>query len=88
MYLPNPVELVIDQGKPHRFPYTWCLTNACVAGAKAPSPLMKEMNQGRILRLQFVDSSLLLLTTSIPLSPFSTVYNGSPAQTFEQDIDE
>ena len=88
MYLPNPVELIIDQGKPYRFPYTWCLTNACVAGAKAPSPLIKEISQGRILRLQFVDSSLLVLTTSIPLSPFSAVYNGSPAQTFEQDIDE
>ncbi|WNV07781.1 invasion associated locus B family protein [Tardiphaga sp. 709] len=88
MYLPNPVELVIDQGKPYRFPYTWCLTNACIAGAKAPSPLIKEMKQGRILRLQFVDSSLLLLTTSVPLSPFSAVYKGAPAQTFEQDIDE
>ncbi|MGM4894409.1 invasion associated locus B family protein [Tardiphaga sp. 839_C3_N1_4] len=88
MYLPNPVELTIDQGKPYRFPYTWCLTNACVAGAKVPSPLIKEMNQGRILRLQFADSSLLLLTTSIPLSPFSGVYSGAPAQTFEQDIDE
>lgn len=88
MYLPNPVELAIDQGKPYRFPYTWCLTNACIAGAKAPPLLTKEMSQGRILRLQFVDSSLLSLSASLPIAQFSAVYNGAPAQTFEQDIDE
>ena len=35
MYLQNPVKLTIDQGKPYRVPYSWCLTNACIAGTVA-----------------------------------------------------
>src|SRR6187431_481001 len=35
MYLPKPVQLTIDQGEPHSVPYTWCVTNACIAGAVA-----------------------------------------------------
>ena len=34
MYLQNPVKLTVDQGKPYRVPYTWCLTNACIAGSR------------------------------------------------------
>jgi invasion protein IalB len=88
MYLPSPVELTIDQGRPYRVPYTWCLTNSCIAGAIAKPLLVTEMSQGRLLRLQFIDSSLLSLVTSLPLGQFSTVHRGSPTQTFEQRIDE
>jgi invasion protein IalB len=88
MYLQTPVELTVDQGRAHRVPYTWCLTNACIAGAVADPLLMDEMDKGRTLRLQFVDSALLSLTTSVSLNRFSVVYGGAPAQTFEQDIDE
>ena len=88
MYLQNPVKLAVDQGKPYRVPYTWCLTNACIAGTVADPKLVKEMNTGRTLRLEFVDSNLLSLTTSLPLGQFAAVHKGAPAQTFEQDIDE
>jgi len=88
MYLQDPVKLAVDQGKPYRVPYTWCLTNACIAGTVADPKLVKEMNTGRTLRLEFVDSNLLSLTTSLPLSQFAAVRKGGPAQTFEQDIDE
>jgi invasion protein IalB len=88
MYLQNPVKLAVDQGKPHRVPYTWCLTNACIAGTVADPKLVKEMDTGQTLRLEFVDSNLLSLTTSLPLGQFAAVHKGAPAQTFEQDIDE
>jgi invasion protein IalB len=88
MYLPKPAKLTIDQGKPHSVPYTWCLTNACIAGAVADPKMVKEMASGETLRLEFVDSSLLTLTTSLPLSQFASVHKGAPAQAFEQDIDE
>jgi invasion protein IalB len=88
MYLPNPVKITVDQGEPYRVPYTWCLTNACIAGTVANSPLIAEMNKGQMLRLEFVDSNLLSLTTSVPLGQFAAVYKGTPAQTLEQDIDE
>jgi invasion protein IalB len=88
MYLPRPAQLTIDQGKPYSVPYTWCLTNACIAGAVADPKMIKEMASGRTLRLEFVDSSLLTLTTSLPLGLFASAHKGAPTQTFEQDIDE
>jgi invasion protein IalB len=88
MYLPKPAKLTIDQGEPHRVPYTWCLTNACIAGTVADPKMVKEMDSGRTLRLEFVDSNLLLLTTSLPLAQFAAIHKGAPAQTLEQDIDE
>jgi hypothetical protein len=50
--------------------------------------MVQEMGSGHSLRLEFVDSNLLLLTTSLPLGQFASVHKGTPAQTFEQDIDE
>jgi invasion protein IalB len=88
MYLPKPVKLTIDQGEPHSVPYAWCLTNACIAGAVASPKMVEEMSSGQTLRLEFVDASLLTLTTSLPLGQFASIHNGAPAQTFEQDIDE
>jgi len=88
MYLPSPAKVTIDQGKPHSVPYTWCLNNACIAGTVADPNMVKEMASGQTLRLEFVDSSLLTLTTSLPLGLFASAHKGAPAQTFEQDIDE
>jgi invasion protein IalB len=88
MYLQKPIRLTIDQGRPYSVPYTWCLTNACIAGDVADPEMVKEMVSGQTLQMEFVDSSLLTLTTSLPLGQFASVHNGPPAQTFEQDIDE
>jgi invasion protein IalB len=88
MYLQKPVKLTIDQGKPYSVPYTWCLTNACIAANAADPKMVREMETGQRLQLEFVDSSLLTLTTSLPLGQFAPAHQGAPAQTFEQDIDE
>jgi invasion protein IalB len=88
MYLPAGVKLTIDQGMPHQAPYTWCLANACIAGNVADPKMVQEMDSGQRLRLEFVDSNLLSLTTALPLAQFASVHKGAPAQTFEQDIDE
>ena len=69
-------------------PYTWCLTNACIAGTAADPMMVKEMASGQTLRLEFVDSSRLTLTPSLSLGLFASAHKGAPAQTFEQDIDE
>ena len=60
------------------------VSRATVADAK----MIQEMGSGQTLRLEFVDSNLLALTTSLPLAQFASVNKGAPAQTFEQDIDE
>jgi invasion protein IalB len=88
MYLPKPVKLTVDKAKAYLVPYTWCLTNACIAGAAADPKMVKEMDSGQTLRLEFVDSNLLSLTTSLPLGQFAAVHKAAPAQVFEQDIEE
>ena len=88
MYLPAGIKLTVDQGTPYQAPYNWCLTNACIAGNLADPKMVQEMDSGQTLRLEFVDSNLLSLTTSLLLGQFASVHKGAPAQTFEQDIDE
>ena len=43
MYLQQPAKLTVDQGSPLRVPYTWCLTNACIAADVAPAAMVKQM---------------------------------------------
>ena len=88
MYLQIPAKVRIDEGKPHSVPYSWCLASACIAGDLADARLIRELESGRALALEVVDSNLLSLTTSIPLAEFATAHKGAPARTLEQDIDE
>jgi invasion protein IalB len=88
MYLQDPVKLTIDKGNTHRVPYSWCLTNACIAADAMEPDFVKEMESGKALALEVVDSNLLSLTTSLPLAQFAAVHKGAPAKTLEQDIDE
>jgi invasion protein IalB len=88
MYLQHPAKLTIDQGSAYRVPYSWCVTNACIAADIAEPRIIKEMESGKTLNLEVVDSNLLSLTTSMPLGQFASVHKGAPAQTFEQYIDE
>jgi invasion protein IalB len=88
MYLQAGVKLTIDQGRPFQIPYSWCLTNACIAADLADPKLISEMESGQTLTLEIVDSSILSVTSSIPLAQFATVRRGAPVQTFDQAIDE
>jgi invasion protein IalB len=88
MYLQQPPKLSIDQGGPVRIPYTWCLTNACIAADVVSADIVKAMESGKTLVLEVVDSNLLALTTSIPLAQFASVHKGAPAKTLEQYVDE
>lgn len=88
MYLQAGVKLTVDQGKPHRIPYVWCLTNTCIAADVADPVLVREMESGKHLQLEVVDSSVLSVTTTLPLEQFAPVHQGAPTQTFEQATDE
>lgn len=88
LYLQAPVKLRVDQGAPYRVPYTWCLSNACIAGDAATPKLIKEMEAGKTLDLEVVDNKLLSVTTSVPLAQFGSARKGAPARTYEQEIDE
>ena len=88
LYLPAGVKIAIDQGGGYRIPYMWCLTNTCIAADVADPGLLKEMETGQKLVLELVDSSVLSVTTTLPIDRFAAVRRGDPAQTFEQNIDE
>jgi invasion protein IalB len=88
MYLKRPAKLTVDQGGSQLVPYTWCLTNACIAADVADPRFVTAMESGKALVLEVVDSGLLAVTTSLPLAQFASAHKGAPAKTFEQDIDE
>ena len=89
MYLPKPVKITVDQGEPYRVPYSWCLTNACIAATSPIPRMIQEMNQGKALA-----AGIRRIRTSCRsqrryrLAQFAAVHKGAPAQTLEQDIDE
>ncbi|MBR0690037.1 invasion associated locus B family protein [Bradyrhizobium manausense] len=88
MYLQQPPKLSIDGRPPIRVPYTWCLSNLCIAANVAPPQVVKEMEAGKALTLELVDANLLAVTTAIPLTQFAAAHKGAPAKTLEQYVEE
>jgi len=88
LYMKPSAKLTVDKGPAHKIPYTWCLTNTCIAADLASPALLREMDNGKNLTVEVIDSNLLAVTTSLPLQQFAAVRKGAPAQVFEQQIDE
>ncbi|MFH0298760.1 invasion associated locus B family protein [Bradyrhizobium sp. 31Argb] len=88
LYLPAGATLTVDQGTTYRLPFTWCLTNTCIAGDLANPHLLRDMDSGQKLFLEVVDTNLLSVKTALPLDQFATARKGAPVRVFEQDIDE
>jgi len=88
LYLPAGVKLTVDQGARYSIPYTWCLTNTCIAGDVADPKAIREMEAGQKLAVEVIDSNLLSVTTSLPLDQFSSVHLRAPSRIFDQALDE
>ncbi|MEY9121266.1 invasion associated locus B family protein [Bradyrhizobium yuanmingense] len=88
MYLQQPPKLAVDHGAAFRIPYTWCLTNLCVAADVVTPKIISEMENGQTLLLELVDSNLLAVTTSIPLAQFGSAHKGAPTRILEQYVEE
>ncbi len=88
LYLRAGVKLTVDQGAPYTIPYTWCLTNTCIAADVADSKVIREMEAGQKLVVEVVDSNVLSVTTSLPLNQFPLVHQGAPSRIFDQPLDE
>jgi invasion protein IalB len=88
LYLQAGVKLTVDQGAPYAIPYTWCLTNTCIAAVVADPKVIREMEAGQRLVVEVVDSNILSVTTSLPLNRFPLVHQGAPSRIFEQALDE
>ncbi|MBR0874949.1 invasion associated locus B family protein [Bradyrhizobium tropiciagri] len=88
MYLQAGIKLSVDKNEAYRIPYTWCVTNGCIAAQPADSKLVTEMESGQVLALEVVDSNILSVTTSIPLARFGPARHGPAALSIDQKIDE
>ncbi|ANW01185.1 invasion associated locus B family protein [Bradyrhizobium icense] len=88
LYMPAGAKLTVDKGVAHKIPYTWCLTNTCIAGDVANPELLRELENGSNLAVEVVDTNMLAVTTTLPLNQFATVRKGAPIKIFEQSIDE
>jgi invasion protein IalB len=88
LYVPPGAKVSIDKGTAQKIPFTWCLTNTCIAGDAAKPALLREMEAGKNLTVEVVDTNMVAVTTSLPLGQFAAVRKGVPAQVFEQQIDE
>jgi invasion protein IalB len=82
------VKVAVDKGTAYKIPYSWCLTNTCIAGDAVNPALLRAMETGQHLTVEVVDTNLLAVTTALPLAKFAAVRKGAPAKVFEQRIDE
>jgi len=88
LFVPAGVKLTVDKGSSYTIPFKFCLTNTCIAGDVAKPALLREMESGKSLTVEVVDTNMLAVTTSLPIAQFAAVRKGAPAQVFEQNIDE
>lgn len=88
LYMPAGAKVTIDKGDAYKIPFTWCLTNTCIAGDFAKPALLGEMENGKNFTIEVVDTNMLAVTTSLSLDQFATARKGAPTKTFEQKIDE
>jgi len=88
LYMRPGVKLTIDKGTAHTIPFSWCLTNTCIAGEVVSPALLHELEDGKSLTVEVVDTNMLAVTTSLPLDTFAAAHKGPPAKLFEQTLDE
>src|SRR5437879_1707600 len=62
LYMPPGVKLTVDRGSAHKIPFTWCLTNTCIAGDAASPALLRAMEAGKTLVVEVVDTNMLAVT--------------------------
>jgi invasion protein IalB/pimeloyl-ACP methyl ester carboxylesterase len=86
--LQRGVKVTIDRGKPTQIPFTWCLTNICIAAAAVKPDLLAELGSGKTLKLDLADLSGSSVSLTLPLAQFAAARKGAPAQTFAFGLEE
>lgn len=86
--LQHGVKVTVDQGQPTQIPFTWCLTNICIAADAVKPGLMAELESGKSLRLVLADLNSSLVTLTFSLDRFAVARKGAPSRTFEFGLTE
>ena len=88
LHVPAGATLTIGKGTARTIPFTWCLTNTCIADDIAKPELLREMETGSKLATEVVDTNMLAVATSLPLNQFAVARTGALTKTFKQYIEE
>jgi invasion protein IalB len=86
--LQRGVKVTIDQGRATQIPFTWCLTNICVAAAPVTPSLIAELESGKNLQLALTDLNSSTVALTLSLDEFAAARKGAAAQTFDFGLDE
>jgi invasion protein IalB len=86
-FLQPGIRLTVDNNTPTLVPYTICLANGCVA-ANVPEPkFLRELETGRMLSLEAVNSNVVGVIASLSLDNFANARQGVATQVFEQKLE-
>jgi invasion protein IalB len=71
----EPVELIIDDGKPEKFNIQTCNQQGCFVGAPIADTLLAAMRSGTRLRIVFQNGNKQAITVTMPLAGFGLAYD-------------
>jgi invasion protein IalB len=86
--LQQGVKVTINQGRPTQIPFTFCLTNICIASARVEASLIAELESGKNLKLELTDLNSSPVVLTLSLDNFAAVRKDVPAETFAFGLDE
>ena len=86
-FLQPGIRLSVDKGTPILVPYTICLANGCVAAAVPEPELLRELESGKTLSLEVVNSNVVTVIASLSLDNFASARHGVATQIFEQKLE-
>ena len=81
------IRLTVDNTTSILVPYTICLANGCVAATVPEPKLLRELETGRMLSLEVVNSNVVTVIASLSLDNFANARQGIAAQIFEQKLE-
>ena len=86
-FLQPGIRLIIDKGTSMLVPYTICLANGCVAATVPEPKFLRELEIGRILSLEVVNSNVVTVIASLSLDNFASARQGVATQILEQKLE-
>ena len=86
-FLQPGVRLTVDKRTSMHVPFTICLANGCVAATVAELAFLRELETGKMLTLEVVNSNVVTVIASLSLDNFANARQGVAAQVFEQKLE-
>jgi invasion protein IalB len=86
-FLQQGVRLIVDKGASMLVPYTICLANGCVAATVPEPEFLRELETGRMLSLEVVNSDVVTVIAALSLNNFAHARQGAAARIFEQKLE-